>query len=95
MDTQEDGALLQASNGLWLATLSLMTAFMQTGAPAHRHLLARRISANFAMLSDQPCFSAASRCSFSRLGERWARKARIFAPPVGYTRHDWPAGAVG
>jgi len=95
MDIREDSALLRASNGLWLATLSLMTAFMQTSAPANRHLLARRIAANFRMLSDQPCFSAASRCSFSRLGERWARKARLLAPPVGYTRNDWPASAVG
>ncbi|MCR6679031.1 hypothetical protein NVV43_26420, partial [Escherichia marmotae] len=39
-------ALADACRALWLATVSLMTAFMQTQAPAHRLLLARRIARN-------------------------------------------------
>lgn len=89
MESGDESALHRASTALWLATLSLMTAFMQTAALADRYLLASRIAANFNMLADQPCFSAASRGSFSRLGERWTRKARILAPPVGYTRSDF------
>jgi hypothetical protein len=61
-----------------------MTAFMQTSAPAHRYLLARRIAANFTMLSDQPCFSTASQGSFTRLGRRWARRAEGLSPNKGH-----------
>ena len=67
--------LTQASQSLWLATLSLMTAFMQTAAPAHRYLLARRIARNFDTLREQPCFTQRTRESFTRLARRWQRKA--------------------
>ncbi|RYZ06058.1 MAG: hypothetical protein EOO24_11965 [Comamonadaceae bacterium] len=72
--------LAQASRALWAATLSLMTAFMQTPAPAHRYLLARRISRNFATLSTQECFDGSSRASFGRLALRWEAKSAQFAP---------------
>ena len=74
MDPQTQ-ALGQACATLWLATLSLMTAFMQTQAPAHRLLLARRIAANLATLQVQECFSPRSRASFARLSARWGDKA--------------------
>ena len=73
-------ALAQASRALWLATLSLMTAFMQTSAPAHRVLLARRISRNFDTLSRQDCFDTGCRASFTRLARRWQVRAEQFAP---------------
>ena len=76
-------ALAQASRALWLATLSLMTAFMQTQAPAHRVLLARRISRNFETLSRQECFDAACRASFGRLALRWQSQAQAQAFAVG------------
>ena len=67
--------LQEASRALWLATLSLMTAFMQTQAPAHRLLMARRIARNFDTLREQACFSADCRRRFARLGSRWHEKA--------------------
>lgn len=72
--------LAQASRALWAATLSLMTAFMQTPAPAHRYLLARRISRNFDTLSRQDCFDTGCRASFMRLARRWQHRAEQSAP---------------
>ena len=72
--------LAQANRALWAATLSLMAAFMQTAAPAHRYLLARRIARNFDTLSRQECFDAPSRASFGRLAGRWQRNAQQHAP---------------
>jgi hypothetical protein len=72
--------LAAASRALWSATLALMTAFMQTPAPAHRHLLARRISRNFDTLSGQECFDRSSRASFERLAGRWHARADQYAP---------------
>jgi hypothetical protein len=72
--------LAQASRALWVATLALMTAFMQTGAPAHRLLLARRIARNFETLQDQECFDSASRASFRRLAGRWRQHAERISP---------------
>ena len=68
-------SLQAASRALWLATLSLMTAFMQTQAPAHRYLMARRIARNFETLTRQECFSEDCRRRFARLGARWHRQA--------------------
>lgn len=73
-------ALSQASGALWLATLSLMTAFMRTPAPAHRLLLARRIARNFDTLREQECFTAGARASFAMLARRWRRKADLLSP---------------
>lgn len=67
--------LHEASRALWLATLSLMTAFMQAQAPAHRYLMARRIARNFDTLREQACFSDDCRRRFARLGTRWHEKA--------------------
>ncbi len=97
-----DGAaaqLAQACGTLWLATLSLMTAFMQTQAPAHRLLMARRIAANLRTLSGQPCFDAKTRATFERLGDRWAARAdRAQAAQDrpgggGLLRALWPSAA--
>lgn len=73
-------ALAPASRALWSATLALMTAFMQTPAPAHRYLLARRIGRNFETLSGQECFDARCRASFHRLARRWLERSKEFAP---------------
>jgi hypothetical protein len=78
-------SLEQACRALWLATLSLMAAFMHQPAPAHRHLLARRIARNLATLAEQPCFTADTRGRFARLAARWEATAmshRPDAPPV-------------
>ncbi|MGZ5181297.1 MAG: hypothetical protein ACXWC6_16280 [Ramlibacter sp.] len=77
MDTAPlSGPTLQdASRALWLATLSLMAAFMQTQAPAHRYLMARRIARNFDTLRQQECFSDDCRQRFGRLGKRWTARA--------------------
>lgn len=77
MDTPSASAptLPQASRALWLATLSLMAAFMQTQAPAHRCLMARRIARNFETLREQECFSEDCRRRFARLGARWHAQA--------------------
>ena len=82
--------LAQASRALWLATLSLMTAFMNTPAPAHRLLLARRISRNLGTLARQDCFAAADRERFVRLAARWQANAERLAP-----REDASGGGRG
>jgi hypothetical protein len=81
--------LAQANRALWVATLSLMTAYMQTVAPAHRYLLARRIGRNLDTLSRQDCFDAGCRASFSRLARRWQLRAEQVAPDG-----PRPAGAL-
>lgn len=80
--------LAEASRALWVATLSLMTAFMQNTAPAHRYLLARRIARNLDTLARQDCFDAGCRASFTRLARRWQARAEQFAP-------DSPRPAAG
>jgi hypothetical protein len=82
-------ALSQACAALWMATLSLMTAFMQTGAPAHRYLIARKIARNLGTLREQDCFTAECRMIFSNLSKRWSAKADQLA-----TRED-PHGGIG
>ena len=72
--------LAQACKALWLATLSLMAAFMQMQAPAHRLLLARRIARNFQTLQGQDSFSVSDRASFTRLAQRWADTAQRLDP---------------
>ncbi|QJW83862.1 hypothetical protein HK414_07140 [Ramlibacter terrae] len=83
--------MADASRALWAATLSLMTAFMHTPAPAHRHLLARRISRNFVTLSGQECFDTACRGRFDRPARRWEATALKFAPG----REEAPSGVRG
>jgi hypothetical protein len=73
-------ALSQACQALWLATLSLMTAFMQTQAPAHRYLLARRIAANLHTLTGQDSFAPPTRERFERLARRWEGVAVHYHP---------------
>lgn len=77
MDTAPLSAptLQDASRALWLATLSLMAAFLQTQAPAHRYLLARRIARNFETLRAQECFPADCRSRFGKLQARWTAQA--------------------
>ncbi|MFC5498234.1 hypothetical protein ACFPOE_11880 [Caenimonas terrae] len=74
--------LESACLALWAATLSLMTAYMQQRAPAHRLLLARRIAANFDTLSQQASFAPASRDAFARLHSRWHGIAEGLARPA-------------
>jgi hypothetical protein len=74
--------LERACMALWSATLSLMTAYMQQPAPAHRLLLARRIAANFATLARQDSFAPASRAAFARLHARWDAIASGLARPA-------------
>lgn len=75
--TATASALAQACGALWLATLSLMAAFMHTRAPAHRYLLARRIARNLQTLGEQECFSGECRRRFARLGLRWQKRAQL------------------
>jgi len=79
-DDVDREALAGACRALWLATLSLMAAFMQSGAPAHRYLLARRIAGNFDTLHRQECFNSANRRAFERLWHRWRDQADRLAP---------------
>lgn len=81
--------LAEANRALWVATLSLMTAFMQTAAPAHRLLLARRIARNFETLKDQECFDSGSRASFARLATRWSQRAGQISPDGERAPQPW------
>lgn len=72
--------LASACRALWLATLSLMTAYMQNTAPAHRCLLARRISRNLATLAVQPGVFGAGNCErFRQLAGHWQARADSLA----------------
>jgi hypothetical protein len=74
-------ALTRACTALWVATLSLMTAFMQTSAPAHRYLMARKIAKNLALLHEQEqVFTTECRMIFANLGRRWSDTADQLAP---------------
>jgi hypothetical protein len=79
--------LAQACRSLWLATLSLMAAFMHNGAPAHRQQLARRIARNLDTLAAQrDIFPAADCARFAQLGAHWHRRAAHCAPQAGAPR---------
>jgi hypothetical protein len=73
-----------------MATLSLMTAFMQNPAPAHRVLIARKIAKNPGFLHEQDCFTAECRMIFSNLSQRWTAKANQLAQ-----QEDRPHGGMG
>jgi hypothetical protein len=83
-------ALSRACTALWVATLSLMTAFMQTPAPAHRYLIARKIAKNLNLLQEQDCFTTECRMIFSNLARRWTVKADQLA-----RQEDRPRGGFG
>jgi hypothetical protein len=87
--SQLSAELKQACTALWSATLSLMTAFMQTPAPAHRYLLAQRIARNFVTLNEQECFGALDRATFGRLAVRWQTKADLLAPQSRRPDNSW------
>ncbi len=78
--------LTEATRALWTATLALMTAFMQVPAPAHRYLLAQRISRNLVTLADQECFDVGCRERFARLARRWLDRSREYAPKRAVAR---------
>jgi hypothetical protein len=83
--------LASACAALWMATLSLMVAFMKTSAPAHRYLIARKIARNLATLHRQEdCFSVRSRASFLALSRRWSDRADRLAP-----EQQRPRGGIG
>ena len=90
-DTEAESlALSHACSALWTATLSLMAAFMQTSAPAHRYLIARKIARNLETLREQDCFNADCRATFSKLSQRWTAKADQIA-----RQEDKPRGGMG
>lgn len=91
LDQAQALALSQACAALWMATLSLMTAFMQTAAPAHRYLIARKIASNLGVLREQECFTAECRMIFSKLALRWAAKADQLA----HRDESRPRGGTG
>jgi len=82
--------LSRACTALWMATLSLMTAFMQTPAPAHRYLIARKIAKNLSLLHEQDCFTVECRVIFSNLAQRWTSRAEQLA-----RQEDRPRGGFG
>ena len=84
-------ALQRACTALWVATLSLMTAFMHNTAPAHRYLIARKIAKNLAMLhEEEQVFTAECRMIFSNLAQRWTAKADQLA-----LQDERPRGGIG
>lgn len=86
---RESVALDRACIALWVATLALMTAFMQTSAPAHRYLIARKIARNLGTLCQESCFTAECRMIFSNLSHRWTAQADQLA------QEDRPRGGIG
>lgn len=84
-------ALQSACTGLWVATLSLMTAFMHNQAPAHRCLIARKIAKNLAMLHrEEQVFTVECRMIFSNLAQRWTVNADQLV-----ANHDKASGGIG
>ena len=91
LDEASAEALSRACAALWLATLSLMTAFMHNTGPAHRYLLARKIAGNLELLEQQhDCFTAEARATFLRMAGRWAARADRLA-----RQEDRPRGGFG
>jgi hypothetical protein len=86
----DTAALVRACGALWTATLSLMAAFMHTGAPAHRYLIARKIARNLTTLHEQDCFTTETRASFAKLSQRWSDKADRMA-----REEQRPRGGIG
>jgi len=82
--------LSRACAALWTATLALMTAFMQTPAPAHRYLIARKIARNLDLLHEQECFTVECRTIFANLSRRWSASADKLAQ-----QDDRPRGGFG
>ena len=82
--------LAAACRALWLATLGLMTAYMQLQSPVHRNRLARRIAANLDTLSAQDCFTPDCRLRFGRLALRWQSRAAHYA-----ASQDRPTSGTG
>lgn len=73
-------ALARACRALWLATLSLMTAYLHESGRAQRLQLARRIARNFETLErESEVFAPRCREAFARLARRWARTAEQLA----------------
>ncbi len=69
-------ALQRACTALWVATLSLMTAFMHNTAPLHKLLIARKIAKNLSMSRDEELvFAAECRMILSNMAQRWHDKA--------------------
>jgi len=89
-DGADQLALSRACAALWMATLSLMTAFMQNPAPAHRYLIARKIARNLGTLREQDCFTRECRMIFNNLSQRWTAKADQLA-----SQEDRPRGGIG
>ena len=83
-------AMSRACAALWMATLALMTAFMQNTAPAHRYLIARKIARNLGTLNEQDCFTTEARMIFSNLSRHWQVKADQLAP-----NEERPRGGIG
>jgi len=91
LDTDKNAVTLsRACAALWTATLALMTAFMQTAAPAHRLLIARKIAKNLKLLHEQDCFTTECRMIFSNLAQRWTATADVLA-----RQEDRPRGGFG
>lgn len=85
-------ALHGACVALWLATLSLMTAYMQNPAPAHRLMTARRIARNLDTLSRQDTvFTPECRNTFARLAVRWGGIATRVSMPSAAPRVSLPS----
>lgn len=89
---EPSSALHGACAALWLATLSLMTAYMQNPAPAHRLMTARRIARNLDTLSRQDTvFTPDCRSTFARLAVRWSGIATRVSMPSAASRVIYPA----
>jgi hypothetical protein len=84
-------ALQRACTALWVATLSLMTAFLHNTAPAHRYLIARKIARNLSTLhEEEQVFTVECRMIFSNQAQRWTAKADQLA-----RQDDRPRGGIG
>jgi hypothetical protein len=80
----------RACTALWVATLSLMTAFMHNTAPAHRLLIARKIARNLSTLrEEESVFTTECRMIFSNLAQRWHEKAEQLS-----RNDDSPRGGI-
>ena len=86
----EEIVLTRACNALWVATMALMTAFMQNPAPAHRDLIARKIARNLGTLREQDCFTTECRMIFSNLAAHWITRADQLA-----VNDERPRGGIG
>lgn len=72
---------LPSAEALLGCTLALMTGLVQASCPQHRELMARKITANLASLTESPQLTAGFRHLLDSLRQRWLEQQGVGPVP--------------